>query len=110
MEAGLRAITGVNGAEGVTVSVGGVSSWVNPGIAEDNFFIPRPFVEFPPPLDEPGTATADRGDDPGSADEVGLDRAPATERDVVDVVIVADDFGRTTALDVPELSTVVSLL
>ena len=47
MDAGFRAITGVNGAEDETVDVVGVSSWVNPGIAEDNFFIPRPSVEFP---------------------------------------------------------------
>ena len=35
MEAGFRAITGVNGVEDETVDVVGVSSWVKPGIAAD---------------------------------------------------------------------------
>jgi len=110
MDAGFRAITGVTDAEGETVAVVGVSNWVNPGIAADNFFIPRPSAEFPPALDEPGTATVDRDDGPDNVEEAGLDRAPASERDVVDVVVVIDDFAGATVLDVAELWAVVSLL
>ena len=110
MDAGFRAITGVTGAEVDTVDVVGVSSWVNPGIAADNFFIPRPLVEFPPALDEPGTATADRDDAPDNVEEAGLDRAPASERDVVGVVVAIDDFTGATVFDVAELRAVASLL
>jgi len=106
----LRAITGVNGAEAETVAVVGVSSWVNSGIAEDSFFIPRPLLEFPPPLDEPGTAIADTGEEPDAVEEVGLERAPATERDVAGVVVVIDDFAGATLLDIAEFRTVASLL
>ena len=110
MDAGFRAITGVTGAEGgATVDVVGVSSWVNPGIAADNCFIPRPLVEFPPALDEPGTATADRDDEPDNVEETGLDRAPASERDVVGVVVVRDEFAGATVLDVAELRPVAPL-
>ncbi len=108
MDAGFRAITGVTGAEDETVDVVGVNSWVNPGIAEDNFFIPRPSVEFPPALDEPGTASPDNG--PDNVEEAGLDRAPANEKDVVGVVVVIDDFAGATVLDVAELRAVASLL
>ena len=110
MDAGFRAITGVTGAEGDTVDVVGVSSWVNPGIAEDNFFIPRPSMEFPPALDEPGAATPDRDDVPDNVEEAGLDRAPASEKDVVGVVVVIDDFAGATVLDVAEPRAVASLL
>ena len=110
MDAGFRAITGVNGAEDETVDVVGVSSWVNPGIQADSFFIPRPFVEFPPALDEPGTATADRDDRPGNVEEVGLDRAPASEKDVVDVVVVIEDFAGALVLELVGLRVVASLL
>ena len=84
MDAGFRAITGVIGAEGDTVDVVGVNSWVKAGIEADNFFIPRP-LEFPTPLDDPGTVP-DRDDGPDNVEEAGLDRAPASERDVVGVV------------------------
>ena len=110
MDAGFRPMTGVNGAEDETVDVVGVSSWVNPGIAEDNFFIPRPLVEVPPELDEPGTATPARDDVPDNVEEVGLDIAPASEKDVVDVVVVIDDFAGATVLDVVGLRAVASLL
>jgi hypothetical protein len=110
MDAGFRAITGVTGAEDETVDVVGLSSWVNPGIAADNFFIPRPSVEFPPALDEPGTATPDRDDGPDNVEEVGLDRAPANEKDVVGVVVVIDDFAGAAVLDVAALRAVASLL
>ena len=109
-DAGFRAITGVSGAEDDTVDVVGVSSSLNPGIAADNFFIPRPLEEFPPALDEPGTATPDRDDGPDSVEEAGLDRAPASEPDVVGVVVVIDDFAGATVLDVAELRGVASLL
>ena len=108
MDAGFRPMTGVNGAEDETVDVVGVSSWVNPGIAADNFFIPRPSMEFPPALDEPGTATPDRDEGPDNVEEVGLDRAPASERDVVGVVVVIDDFAGAMVLDVAELRAVAS--
>ena len=110
MDAGFRAITWVTGAEGDTVDVVGVSSSVNPGIAADNFFIPRPLVEFPPAFDEPGTATFDRDDGPDSGEEAGLERAPASETDVVGVVVVIDDFAGATVLEVAELWVVASLL
>ena len=110
MDAGFRAMTGVNGAEDETVDVVGVSSWVNPGIVADNFFNPRPLVESTPALDEPDTATPDRGDGPDNVDEDGLDRAPASEKDVVDVVVVIDDFTGAMVLDVVGLRAVASLL
>jgi hypothetical protein len=109
MDAGFRAITGVN-AEEETVDVVGVSSWVNPGIVEDNVFIPRPLMEVPPALDEPGTATPDRDDGPDNVEEAGLDRAPAREKDVVGVVVAIDDFAGATVLEVVELKAVASLL
>jgi hypothetical protein len=109
MDAGFRPMTGVNGAEDETVDVVGVSSWVNPGIAADNFFIPRPLVESPT-ADEPDTATPARDDVPDNVEEVGLDRAPASEKDVVDVVVVIDDFTGAMVLDVVGLSAVASLL
>ena len=110
MDAGFRPMTGVAGAEGETVDVVGVSSWVNPGIAADNFFIPRPLAEFPPALDEPDTATPARDDVPANVEEVGLDRAPASEKDDVDVVVVMDDFTGAMVLDVVGLRAVASLL
>jgi hypothetical protein len=61
-------------------------------------------------LDEPGTATADTGGEPDAVEEVGLERAPATERDVAGVVVVIDDFAGATLLDVAEFRTGVSLL
>ena len=109
MDAGFRPMTGVNGAEDETVDVVGVSSWVNPGIAADNFFIPRPLVESLTP-DEPDTATPARDDVPDNVEEVGLDRAPASEKDVVDVVVVIDDFTGAMVLDVVGLRAVASLL
>ena len=111
--AGLRTITGVNGAEGVegeTVAVVGARSCVNPGIAADSVFIPRPLLEFPPLLDEPGTATLERADEPDNVEEVGLETAPTAEMDVVDVVVVMDDFTGATVVDVAEFRTVASLL
>jgi hypothetical protein len=110
MEAGLRAITGANGAEGETVAVGVVRSWVNPGIVADRFFIPRPLLEPPPPLEEPGAATPDRDEKPDDVGVIGLESAPATATDVVDVVVVIDDFVGATVLDAAEFRTVASLL
>jgi hypothetical protein len=99
MEVGLRVITGANGAEGVTVAVVGVRSWVNLGIVADRFFIPRPLLEPPPPLDEPEAATPAREVVPDDVDEIGLERAAAAS-DVVDVVVVIDDFVGAMVLDV----------
>ena len=109
MDAGFRPMTGVNGAEDETVDVVGVCSWGNPGIAADNFFIPRPLVESLT-ADEPDTATPARDDVPDNVEEVGLDRAPASEKDVVDVVVVIDDFTGAMVLDVVGLRAVASLL
>ena len=104
----MRAITGVDGPEGETVSVVGVRSWVSPGIAADSVFIPRPVVELPPASDNALTGAPDKGADPD--DVVAFERAPAAETDVVEVVVVTDDFVGVTVLDVPEFSTVVSLV
>ena len=110
MDAGFRAIAGVNGVEDVTVDVVGVSSWVNPGIEADNFFIPRPLLEPLPPLEEPGTATPDREAEPEDVEEIGLERAPASEKDVVDVVVAIEDFAGAIVLEVVGLRAVASLL
>ena len=110
MDAGFRAITGVTGAEGDTVDVVGVSSWVKAGIEADNFFIPRPLVEFPLRWMNLAQLQPDRDDGPDNVEEAGLDRAPASERDVVGVVVVIVDFAGATVLDVVELRAVASLL
>jgi len=47
---------------------------------------------------------------PDNVEEVGLDRAPASEKDVVDVVVVIDDFTGAMVLDVVGLRAVASLL
>jgi hypothetical protein len=110
MEAGLRAITGVKGVEDETVAVVGLRSSVNPGIVADSFFIPRPLLEPPPPLEEPGAATPAREVVPDDVGEIELKRPPATARDVVDVVVVRDDFVGAMVLDVAAFWTVASLL
>jgi hypothetical protein len=62
-------------------------------------------------LDEPGAATPERGVEPDIVEEVGLERAPATEEDAVGVVVVMDDFAGATVLGVvAEFRTVVSLV
>jgi len=58
-------------------------------------------------LDEPGTATPERGDEPDIVEDVGLETAPATERDVV---VVIDGFAGAPVVDVAEFRAVVSLL
>jgi len=63
-----------------------------------------------PTADEPDTATPARDDVPDNVEEVGLDRAPASEKDVVDVVVVIDDFAGAMVLDVVGLRAVASLL
>jgi hypothetical protein len=105
IEAGFRAMLGV---EGGTAAVGGDSSWARPGIAADNVFIPRPLAELPPLLVEPGAATPATGDVLDKVDEVGLERAPASESDVVGVVTVLDAFAGTTVLDPVEFNDVAS--
>ena len=47
---------------------------------------------------------------PDNVEEVGLDIAPASEKDDVDVVVVMDDFAGATVLDVVGLRAVASLL
>jgi hypothetical protein len=105
MEAGLRPMTGVD-AEVETVGEIGVSSWLSPGILLDSFCIPRPPVEFPPLLDEPGAATPDSADRPDDEDCVGLDKAPTAESDVV--VVVVEVFAGATVLVVVEFTDVES--
>jgi hypothetical protein len=61
-------------------------------------------------LDEPGTATPERADEPDNVEEVGLETAPTAERDAVDVVVVIDGFAGATVVDVAEFRTVASLL
>jgi hypothetical protein len=105
MEAGLRPMTGVD-VEVETVGEVGVSSWLSPGILLDSFCIPRPPVELPPLLDEPGAATPDSADRPDDEDCVGLDKAPTAESDVV--VVVVEVFAGATVLVVVEFTDVES--
>jgi hypothetical protein len=89
---GVGVAVGVGEAADVVVDVVGVSSWVNPGMAVDNFCTPRPFaVELPPELDKPGAAMADSAVMPDDVEGAGLDTAPAKESDVVDVVVAVLD-------------------
>jgi len=97
----------VEGA-GASVVVVGVSTPVRPGMAVDSLFIPRPPSDFPPLLDDPGAATAESGE-PEDKDVVGLETAPANERDV-DVVVVDADVVGATAVDAVEFWTVESVL
>jgi hypothetical protein len=106
MEAGLRAITGVEDVVVETVVSVGVKSWVRPGILLDSFCIPRPPVEFPPLLDEPGAATPESADRPDDEDCVGLDKAPTAESDVV--VVVVEVIAGATVLVVVEFTDVAS--
>ena len=102
---------GVDGAGAETVDVVvGVSNWVRPGMAVERVFIPRPPFEFPPALDDPGAATPAMGDGLDDVDEVGLERAPASESDVVGVVMVEEDFAGAMALVAVGFSGVESLL
>lgn len=112
---GFGAITGVEGVEEVVegagvVVVAAVSKSVRPGMAVDSLVIPRPPLEFLPLADDPGAATADTGADPDERDVVGLETAPAKDRDVAGAVVVVDvDFG-ATAVDAVEVRAVESLL
>jgi hypothetical protein len=106
MEAGLRAITGVEEVVVETVVSVGVKSWLRPGILLDSFCTPRPVVELPPLLDEPGAATPDSADRPDDEDCVGLDKAPTAENDVV--VVVVEVFAGATVLVVVEFEDVAS--
>ena len=116
MDAGLRPMTGVEGVEEVIVVEEvdvGSSNWVRPGMAVDSLFIPRPpleFPEFPPLLDEPGAATAETGAEPDERDVVGLETAPANDRDVAGAVVVVDVGFGVTAVDAIELWAVESVL
>jgi hypothetical protein len=84
----LRLMVGVDVVVDVTVDVVGVSSWVSPGMDEDNFCMPRPLVELPPEMDEPAAAMPDNGDEVEEVVVVvGLERAPASERELVVVVV-----------------------
>ena len=83
----LRLMVGIEDVVGVTIGVVGVSSCVSPGIAVDSFCIPRPLVDVPPNADEPGAAMPDNGDEVEDVVVVGLERAPASERELVVVVV-----------------------
>jgi hypothetical protein len=111
-------MTGVEGVEDVVEGAGavevvdvGASNWVRPGMAVDSLFIPRPPLELPPLLDDPGAATAETGaglEEPGV---VGLATAPANERDVAGAVVVVDvGCAGATAVDAVELWVDESLL
>jgi len=113
IDAGLRPMTGVEGVEEVVVEEVdvGSSNWVRPGMAVDSLFIPRPPVEFPPLLDEPGVATAETGAELDERDVVGLETAPANDSDVAGAVVVVDvGFVGATVVDAVELWVVESLL
>ena len=72
---------------GVTVDVGGVSSWVSPGIAVESLCMPRPLDDAPPAdTDEPGAAMPDTADVVDVV-VVGLESAPASESELVVVVV-----------------------
>ena len=82
----LRLMVGVGDVVGVMVDVVGVRSWVSPGIAVERFCMPRPLVNAPPPdVDEPAAAMPDTAEE--DVDLVGLERAPASDRELVVVVI-----------------------
>jgi hypothetical protein len=83
----LRLMVGVDVVVDVTVDVVGVSSWVSPGMDEDNFCMPRPLVELPPEMDEPAAAMPDNGDEVEDVVVVGLERAPASDSELVVVVV-----------------------
>ena len=106
-------MTGVDGAKGVTVDCFGESKSVSPGMAVDSFSIPRPLVELPPVRDdEPAAATPERVEGLDDGDEVGDERAPANDSDVVVEVVVelADVFAGATAPEVVVLTAVESML
>ena len=84
----LRLMVGVGDVVGVMVDVVGVRSWVSPGIAVERFCMPRPLVGAPPPdVDEPAAAMPDSADE-GDTDVVGLERAPASENELVVVEVL----------------------
>ena len=107
MDAGLWRITGLGWAEGEAVAVSGLKSCVNPGIALDNVFIPRPLLVLVPPSDDRIGAPV-TGAVPD--DVVGLESAPAIDRDVVAVVVVIADAAGAAVLDVVAFTAVASLL
>ena len=107
IEAGLRPMTG---AVGVTVVVVGANTWVNPGMAVDNFCTPRPLLEDAPVEEEDELAAA-RPEMLDEVDEVGLDSVPTNDRDVVGTVaVVMEVFAGVMVLDVVEFWDVESLL
>lgn len=59
-------------------------------MALDSLFIPRPPVEFPPLLDDPGAATPATGAGLDEGDVVGRVIVPANDSDVVGTVVVVD--------------------
>ena len=79
-------------------------------MAVDSVFRPRPLVELPPVLDELGAATPPSADALDNVEELGLETAPASESDVVGVVVVVEDFVGATPLVVPEVNDVESLV
>ena len=80
-------MTGAVDVVGATVDVVGVSSWVSPGMAVDNFCRPRPLVELPPDVDEPAPAMPDKGDEVEDVVVVGLETAPASDNELAVVVV-----------------------
>src|SRR5689334_8456567 len=90
IEAGFRAITGDVGVDVVCVDVGCASSWFSPGMSCDSLVTPRPLVEVPLVVDDFGAATAETGTELDEREVVGLETAPANEKDAVGAVVVID--------------------
>jgi hypothetical protein len=104
----LRPMVGVGAAAAVVVV--GVSIWLSPGMESESFCMPRPVDELPPVLDELGAANPDRDEKLDDVDVVGLDRLPASDSDVVVVVVLELDVFAGAVLVVVELTAVESLL
>lgn len=87
IEAGFRVIAGDVGDDVVvSVDAGCTSNWFSPGMSWDSLFTPRPLVVEVPPLEDPGTATAETG--AVEVEVVGLETAPANEKEDGDVVVI----------------------
>ena len=105
--AGFLRITAGDDVVGATVEVVGVSNWVNPGIDEDSFCMPRPLVDPAPDGEEPAAAMPEKDDEEG-VDVVGLERAPASDRELV--VVVAEVLVGVTVFEVVPVRVVEPLL
>ena len=73
---------------GETGEVVGTRRSVKPGMVLDSVCIPRPFVELAPVLDERPAPTPDKGKELDDVDVPEVETAPASERDVVVVLVL----------------------